>query len=218
MSDTKLSKAFVTGCDQNTEWMLPWFLDNYFKHNNTTMVVANFGMSKEMLNTVNNYAVGVLDMTSLPDKGWFKKPMTMLTMGSKSEYTCWIDTDCEVFGDISGVFDYVEDNKLAMVEDKPWSKRRGETWHNSGIVAFKNTPIILHKWTSWVRENPEVGDQEVLHQILRTDINRLIHITNLPNKYNWLRLQVLDGDEGHGKLVQHHTGGKGKDEIRRLMK
>jgi len=181
------------------------------------MVVADFGMSKEMLNKVNNYAVGVLDMTPLPDKGWFKKPMTMLTMGTKSEYVCWIDTDCQVFGDISGVFDYVEDNKLAMVEDKPWSKRRGETWHNSGIVAFKYTPVILRKWVQWVKERPQVGDQEVLHEILKMDLNRLIHITDLPNKYNWLRLQVLDGDEGQGKLVLHHTGRKGKDEIRKLM-
>ena len=29
----KLSKMFVTGCDSKTRWMVPWFLDNYHKHN-----------------------------------------------------------------------------------------------------------------------------------------------------------------------------------------
>ena len=40
-------KLIVTGCDEKTEWQLPWFLDNYFKHNTIPIAVANFGMSEE---------------------------------------------------------------------------------------------------------------------------------------------------------------------------
>ena len=35
---------FLTGCDEKTEWQLPWFLENYFKHNNTPIAIGNFGM------------------------------------------------------------------------------------------------------------------------------------------------------------------------------
>ena len=40
-------KVFLTGCDNNTEWQLPWFVHNYRKHNTTPLVLADFGMSKE---------------------------------------------------------------------------------------------------------------------------------------------------------------------------
>ena len=26
-------KLFLRGCDERTEWQLPWFLENYFKDN-----------------------------------------------------------------------------------------------------------------------------------------------------------------------------------------
>ena len=42
-------KAFLIGCDEKTEWMISWFLKNYFKHKNETkFVFADFGLSKRM--------------------------------------------------------------------------------------------------------------------------------------------------------------------------
>ena len=48
-------------------------------------------------------------------------------------------------------------------------------------------------------------------------MKRLSHITDLPNKYNWLRLQIERGDDSSEKLAMHWTGFKGKDMIRKLM-
>ena len=218
MALKKYPRAFLTGCDSNAEWMLDWFLDNYWQHNSTPLVFANFGVTESFYNKL--YSSGkvsaILDMTKSQEKGWFKKPLSMWNCPSME--TCWIDTDCQVLGDISSVFDYVEDNKLAMVEDKPWSKRRGETWHNSGVVAFRNQPRILDHWVAKVKSNPTVGDQEVLHSILNSPLDRLMHITSLPNRYNWLRIQVEhDKQDSKDKLVMHWTGQKGKDKIREMM-
>jgi hypothetical protein len=103
-----------------------------------------------------------------------------------------------------------------MVEDKPWTKRRQEIWHNSGVVGIIDKPIILHQWCQEVHDNPTVGDQEVLHSMLNP-ITKLSHIEDLPNEYNVLRLQVeLDGYKGKKKIV-HWTGAKGKDKIRSMM-
>jgi len=217
MRRMKLSKMFVTGCDYKTEWQLPWFLENYKKFNDTPVAVADFGMTPMMKGWLEDQKVGILESTAILDRGWFAKPTTMMLASEQAEYVCWIDTDCQVFGDISGIFNFVEPNKLAMVEDKPWTARRGEKWHNSGVVAFTGIPTILRKWVEHVNQNPEVGDQEVLHEIVKNDLNRLIHITDLPNTYNWLRIQILDGDDNPNKLVLHHTGKKGNEEIRRQI-
>ena len=48
----KYKRAFLTGCDETTEWMLPWFVENYKKHNDTPIVFANFGISDDMYSFV----------------------------------------------------------------------------------------------------------------------------------------------------------------------
>jgi len=218
MSSKMYDKAFLTGCDKNTEWMLPWFLDNYYKHNNTPLVLADFGMTKFTLEAIKEQkrVSAVMDLTNTSEKGWFKKPLSMYNCPSK--LTCWIDTDCEVLGDISSVFNYVEDQKLAMVCDRPWSKRSKEIWYNSGVVAFKNKPKILEKWVQAVKKNPSRGDQETLHLLLETPLDQMIYITELHNKYNWLRVQIEnDKQDSKDKLVMHWTGEKGKKKIKGMM-
>lgn len=213
-----MKQCFLTGCDSNTEWMLEWFIKNYQKHNKTPLVFVDFGVTKDMrtwLYQVSGVA-DIIDVEKQKAGGWFYKPLAMYK--SPAEQTCWIDTDIHVLGDISGVWNHVAEGKLGMVEDKPWSWRRKEKWHNSGVVAFKGKPPILKKWVDECRVNPKVGDQEVLHEMLRiSPLLRITHIDDLPNKYNWLRLQLLDNHDDPNKLCMHWTGQKGKDKIRKLM-
>lgn len=210
----KLSKAFLTGCDKKTEWQLPWFFKNYKEHNNIPVVVANFGMSAEMLEYAKSEADQIIDLSNLSEQGWFKKPKAMLSCPSSQ--TCWIDTDCQVLGDISGIFNHIEKEKLSMVKDHPWIERRQELWHNSGIVAFEGQPQILKSWAQQVAANPTVGDQEVLHSMLNP-ITKISYIKDLPHKYNVLRIDLLDNRKPDDAVVIHWTGLKGNDEIRRQM-
>ena len=214
MASKKYDKAFLTGCDEGHAWMIPWFLKNYKKHNSSPLIFADFGVSELTLKIVRENFHAVLDVSKTNEKGWFKKPRSMLY--SPSVKTVWIDTDCEITDNIEDLFDMLEPNKLAMVEDKPWSKRRGEIWHNSGVVGFIDKPIILHQWTQAVHDNPTVGDQEVLHSMLNP-ITKMTYIKDLPNEYNVMRLQLdHDGYNGKKKIV-HWTGAKGKDRIRSMM-
>lgn len=209
----KLSKLFITGCDSNTEWMLPWFVENFKQHNpEANLVVFDFGMESSFYPELRK------SMRGNQDKGWFKKPAAMLKASTLADSVCWLDTDCHVRANIEDIFNYVEPNKLAMVEDTPWSKRRNEKWHNSGVVAFKNVPNILTEWASAVASNPQVGDQEVLHLLVREGMRRLIHITDLPRKYNTLRLDLLDKSEPDEIRIMHWTGKKGKEVIRDMFK
>ena len=180
-------KAFLTGCDKKTEWMLEWFVENYKKHNSLPLIFANFGVSESKLEWCRENFHAVMNMSKIPERGWFKKPRSMLSCPSKQ--TVWIDTDCEVLDNIEGIFNKFVPGKLCMVEDKPWTRRRGEKWYNSGVVGFIDKPMILHQWCQLVHDEPTVGDQETLHSMLNP-ITQITYIQPLPNESNVLRLKV----------------------------
>ena len=217
--DMKLSNLFITGADENTEWMLPWFITNYYEHNETPLRIIDFGLSEKMRTRFHDRTY--IDFVS-PASHWFKKPGAMVHATKYAENVCWLDSDCEVRGDISDIFSYTQPNKLSMVEDQPWSTRRGETWHNSGVVAFKGVPVILNHWAQEATmlmedRGPMYGDQDILHEMVRPGLNRQIHINTIPKKYNTLRIDLLDGTQPDDIKIMHWTGAKGKDEIRKQM-
>ena len=210
MTNTKLSKLFITGCDAHTEWMLPWFVETFKKHNDTDLMIMDFGMKGSLYPEMRK-------SVRTTDKGWFKKPMAMQIAARYADNVCWLDTDCEVLGDISDIFSYIKPQKLSMVIDQPWSDRRGGKWHNSGVVAFQGVPQVLKDWTEWCAHTPIQGDQETLHVMLDSPLKRMIHIEDLPNKYNVLRIQHIDKTVPADPMVYHWTGQKGKEHIRKLM-
>ena len=206
----KFSKLFITGCDASGEWMLPWFLDNLTKYNDIPIIIMDFGMESSRFADIRKSVRG-------HERGWFKKPKAMRIAAEYAEKVCWLDTDCEVLGDISGIFDHIHPNKLSMAVDRPWTQRRGEKWHNSGVVAYQNVPSVLTDWELSCATQPVQGDQEVLHMMMDNPLKRMTFIEDLPNKYNVLRIQHIDKTVPPDPLVYHWTGQKGKDHIRKLM-
>jgi len=219
MTHTKLyDKAFLTGCDKTTEWMLPWFLDNFNQHNKKIpIIIGDFGMTDAIKDKLAGYYL--IDMSAYSHlKGWFKKPQCMIDCSNISKQTVWIDTDCEVLGNIEGIFNLLIDNKLNMIQDLPWSLRTQETWHNSGVVGFKGKPEILRAWAHKVQMMQDQGDQEVLHSMFNDDIHRLQYINSLPNIFNWLRVQLIDNQDNPAKKIMHWTGRKGKLKIQEKIR
>ena len=207
-------EAYVTGCDNTQEWMLPWFLKNFKKNNSKPLIFANFGITDLTMQIVRENVHAVMDLTNTEEKGWFKKPLSMLKSPSKK--TVWIDTDCEVRENTDDIFDLIEPEKLLMAKDEPWIWRRGHLWHNSGVVGFQDKPVILYQWVKAVKQNPLDGDQEVLDKIL-SPITKIKYITDLPNKYNVLRLQLEKDGYGGEVKIAHWTGQKGKIKISEMV-
>lgn len=217
-----IEKLFITGCDVNTEWQLPWFWDNYRENNKTPLKVIDFGMSEGCVEWV-KYNIGEDACVELHTQaeGWFKKPSAMLRACEEANKICWLDTDCQVLGDISGIFDLTVPFKIGMVEDRPWTRRRGEygTWYNSGVVVWEGKPNILRAWAEQCINDPWQGDQETLYAMMGGDeIMKMAIIEPLPHKYNTLRLDYLDNIAVRDPLIVHHTGQKGKDVIKEQMK
>jgi hypothetical protein len=216
------SKTFLTGCDENTEWQLPWFITNLRQHTDFHLLIADFGMSETMLDSLKLLDNVTCFSVQSNAKGWFKKPMAML-QSSKMDYdkVCWLDTDCEVTcPTIETIFNWTEEGKLGMVEDRPWTKRRGNMgiWHNSGVVVFQGSPNILKRWSDECIANPVQGDQETLYGMIRgNDIVRMGIIRSIPHRYNTLRLDYIDNIASKRPCVIHHTGHKGNLIIKRKI-
>lgn len=213
-----MREVFLTGCDVNTEWQLPWFIKKYREHNTTPIICADFGMSKDGRKLAEEHFDLVIGIMS-EAQGWFKKPRAILdaTKLDDVEKVCWLDTDCEVTDDISTIFDLTEKGKLGMVKDRPWSTRRDELgeWYNSGVVVVEGTPNILRAWADECIRNPVQGDQEVLYLMMGGDaLKKLSCIQPIPHSYNTLRLDYIDNIQVKNPKIIHHTGKKGNEVIR----
>lgn len=214
-----MTNAFLTGCDHNTQWQLPWFLKNLHKHNRGAKVlIADFGMTFEMLEWLgNNYTIFKIH----EGEGWFKKPAAMLEATKHADNIVWLDTDCEVRGNLAKMFSLTCDEMLSIVEDRPWSNRRPQlgAWYNTGVVAFRGKPKILVEWEQQCRVPRGIaGDQEILHHMMGGDeIKKAAYIKPLPHTYNTLRLDIVDNIAVQNPLVMHWTGAKGNEIIQRQI-
>lgn len=211
-------QAIITGSNKDTEWMLPWWIERIREFNPDVHIsVHDYGLSegmKQFLATPNK-ANSIAELLNLPDVyPWFLKPKSMLSSPFKK--TIWLDVDAECCGDLTELFDLTMPGKLSMVQDMPWSKQFGTKMFNSGVVAFEDKPIILQKWCKAVDTNPQRGDQETLHSIM-DPLQQVMHIEDLPNKFNVVRLQLDETSPHFVKVpdirVRHWTGRKGKQII-----
>ena len=214
MSEVNLSKAVLVGSDANTEWMLPWFVENFKKHNDTHLSIVDFGMTEEAQKWCETNVDSLGDMRVETPHAWFLKPFAMANSPFKK--TIWLDIDCEILGDVSPIFSKIAPDKLSMVVDRPWSKRFNTTMYNSGVVAFEGRPKILELWCERVKSKPGRGDQETLHEML-DPLQQMMYINEIENKWNVLRLQHIEGPKVNDTVINHWTGMKGKDHIRSLM-
>ena len=213
MNTKSYDKAFVTGCDKTTEWMLPWFFEHTQKHTQTPLIFADFGITNRK--AIEPHVHAIIDLTKLSERSWFKKPKALIH--SPAINLVWLDTDIQVMKPIDEIFDLLKPNKLNMVQDKPWAKRRGGVQFNSGVVGIINKPLILGMWADWCKHSNETGDQETLTANLNP-ITQITYINELPNEYNHLRLQIEnDNQPATNARIIHWTGPKGKERIRGFM-
>ena len=206
--------GFMTGADSKVEWMLPWFIENFKKYNDTHLSIVDFGMTEEAQKWCETNVDSLGDMRVETPHAWFLKPFAMANSPFKK--TIWLDIDCEILGDVSPIFSKIAPDKLSMVVDRPWSKRFNTTMYNSGVVAFEGRPKILELWCERVKSKPGRGDQETLHEML-DPLQQMMYINEIENKWNVLRLQHIEGPKVNDTVINHWTGMKGKEHIRSLM-
>jgi hypothetical protein len=195
-------EGIIVGCDLFQEWLLPWWWDNYRKHNGYPVAFFDFGLSERMKEWCRERG----DLIKLPGilikdreemtpslvreweshygdnfwncrEAWFKKPLACRR--SPFERTVWLDLDCEVLGPLDFLFQ-------ACGHPSGFSIAKDFTvpTYNSGVIAFQSTCTLIQEWASQSVEQAGAfrGDQDLLFHII---CDKQIPVCELPLIYNW---------------------------------
>ena len=208
-----MNRSFITGVDKNHEWMLKWWFTNVTENNpNTAVTICDFGMSSEIREWASYVADHFIRYEPHPKCAWFYK--TQCLLDSPCDQTCWLDSDCEVLTNIEAIFEYAKPGKVGLTKDVP--RINGEWWA-TGVVVVDGTPDILVGWNEVSKKAHLRGDQEAFRNMLEQVPEFQNDIVEVPNEYQWLRLQLARGINNPNKKVIHWTGPRGKEHIRTLV-
>jgi hypothetical protein len=230
-------EGIVVASDLSQEWILPWWISHYQKHNAYPIAFVDFGMSQEMKKWCANQGelillpiadIFVCDKTDMDPaladaleeahgnqfwllrNAWFKKPLACLqTPFLKS---LWIDIDCQVRGPLKPIFDQFGEN-LAIARDlieirKEALSSKDIPVYNSGVLGFKRGLEVVQIWADRCFEkNHEFRGDQDI-------LNAILQEKNTPIReisplYNWSRCSQ-DNPEA---VVIHWHGPQGKATI-----
>ena len=200
-----VQNGVVTGADAEQEWLLPWWYENFRRHNmDTDIAFADFGMSPIAKHWCSQRGV-VFHVNCGAGQTWHKKPFAL--MASSFNRSVWIDADCEVRKDVYALFDYAEQG-LGLTKD-PITRfcPQPGAWA-TGVIACSHGEPAIEEWCKEILLRESRGDQEALNAIRDRLSERLIE---MPHEYQWLR---LEGDSDQA-AVMHWTGPDGKRVIAR---
>lgn len=223
------NKGFIVAADITQEWLLPWWLDNYSKHNDLPVAFIDLGLSKEMkrwcqekghyihlqipdifVSEKNSFSLNHIEKWEKEHgssfwesrNAWFKKPLACLQ--TPFDLSVWIDLDCEIKGSLSSLFSLpLLPSKIAFAK-----KYHPLAPVNSGVILFKKGASIIEDWAKESLENNllYLGDQDILHAFIQ---DHKLLTKDLPLIYNWSRLNKPNPKA----LIIHWHGKPGKSFI-----
>ena len=139
-----IPKGVVVASNEQQEWLLPWWWENYTKHNTFPVTFINFGLSEEGKSFCRQRGelveipflpfIGVKEETE-EERGvfwesiygssawwakrslWHKKPIALLQ--TPYEQTLWLDTDCEVHASLAPLFEKMTKESGLLICPEP---------------------------------------------------------------------------------------------------
>lgn len=207
-----IDKTFITGADSTHEIYLKWWLRNFREHNKDAHVtICDFGLTSKAHEWIKENADWVVRYEPHSTSAWFYK--TQVLIDSIYDYSCWIDVDCQVVAPIEDIFEYAKDDKIGLTIDKGRKSDHNQVWWATGVNVIKGKPQILYDWHEQLKRTKRRGDQEALHEIMLDNPSRNSDIVLMPAEYQWLRVQLLKGEDTPNKKIIHWTGNTGKNHI-----
>ena len=226
-------RGVLVGCDQNQEWLLSWWWENYRRRNSLPVAFADLGMTEEARGWCQERGVCApiaIDACRVAQKeevdpllakewettlspfwgcreAWFKKPSAMFH--SPFFQTLWLDLDCEIVGDIEPAFQYIDPiSKMGLVRVR--ELQNGSTLYNGGVVAFEKNSSLLKRWVeaSLSQNHLHLGDQDLLSEII---FQEGYEVGEIPEIYNWIMCRGIH----IGAVVLHWAAEWGKAYIRK---
>jgi len=238
----ELSEGVIVGCDNNQEWLLPWFWDSYIRYNNYPVTFMDFGMSAKALAFCRErgavLSVPPIILQDVPEERsrswdvsgengfwsvrpkWFCKPSAFILC--PYDRGLWLDLDCKVSGSLQPLFALIDTRDIALVKDPECTQillqekgiiLPGQVSYNSGVVAFKKGSDPIKLWQ---REALFYNDR---HKGDQDALNYILYINDikvkeLPREYNWL----MTLGENPKALISHYLSGGEKNRLLKEMK
>jgi hypothetical protein len=205
----------LTGVDTNHEYLIEWWLNNAIKHNpNENIGVWDLGMSPQKRQTIETKYPNVwlsIPLQKNTSSGWFYKLHAVIEAPELK--VVWLDADCEILTSIEDIFNLVPPDTIGLTRDTVRAN-----WWATGVIAVVDRPKLLYDWNVRLNQNDGIrGDQEALQDMIGTNTHE--QIVELPQDYQWLRINLNKGIDSPTKKVIHWTGPVGRDHIRKnLMK
>jgi hypothetical protein len=137
-------RGVLVGTNAKQEWILPWWWENYIRHNSLPVTFVDLGLSEEgkafCRERGNLSVIPSFDFLGDREKTkeeraefwetiyegrswwhkrgvWHHKPIALLQ--TPYENTLWLDADCEVHADLSFLFDQVMHHKKLLLCPEP---------------------------------------------------------------------------------------------------
>ena len=200
----------VTMCDFAMEWLLPWWLTNFRKHNPRLPVAfADYGMSEEGLAFARKHGP-VYAVNKPASPMWDRLPFVMLD--SPFQQTVMMDADCEVKADLMPLF-HMTENRLGLTIDpyNHWSREYFDPPFAAGMMVCTHGDPIVLDWARYLLRGwgKYRSCMEALnHCLADRKRSRVGMPVTIDRSWQWLRLDDRDGD-GEAKII-HWTGPDGK--------
>ena len=234
-----LPKGILVASDQNLEWLLPWWWENYCSSNSLPVTFVDFGMSESARSFCKEHGE-LLDFAFDPTfvkkrenlhpevnkkwknygktfwearDGWFKKPLAMLQ--THFAQTLWLDLDCEVLKPLEPIFDLLSEEEHFGIVPEPLFYQGGpdllfgEVLYNSGVVLFRHGSTLLQ---TWAQRSLKENAKFLGDQDLLSRIifEQKIPVVQLPEIYN---ARLVTGIPFHATII-HWVGNWGKAFLR----
>jgi hypothetical protein len=226
-----MTKGIIVGCDQNQEWLLPWWWLNYAYYNTYPVTFVDMGdlspkavswcqMRGSLVKLQSTFQISKKEaidpkLVSFWEEinpkvwqsrpAWFKKPLAMLQ--SPYETTIWLDLDCQVRGKLDPLFDFTpfamakEVAFFQNLDEKRGLKHPQEEVYNSAVIVFEKENEILKGWVKAIDEKNSILMGD--QQVLSRHLfEEKKKIKVLPNLYNW-RIDIGYNKEA---LIIHWLG------------
>ena len=217
-----MDQGILVASDKNGEWLLDWWWNNYSRENSYPVAFIDFGMSNEKLKWCSErgqtiefpFTLKTTENKEFLEKAkaqygneihaarncWFKKPLALTLTPFKQ--TIWLDTDCEVLGSLSKLFNY---KGLALAKTGI-----GSDEYNSGVVIYEKNSPIIQKWADNAVSNNAnyIGDQDLFSHMV---FNEQLKVTDLPFEYNW----NISNGINENALIIHWSSTWGKTYIKK---
>ncbi|MBS0627493.1 MAG: hypothetical protein JSS09_04710 [Verrucomicrobia bacterium] len=232
-----IPKGIIIGSDEKQEWLLPWWWENYAKHNNFPVTFIDFGLSErgkafcksigELTSIPSFYSsLGIKETVSQEKQKfweaiykemyacwekrslWHKKPLALLQ--TPYQHTLWLDTDCEVHDSLDPLFDQIAKAKgLLLCKEGLLNKNDLLT----DEILFNSGVIGFSKGSPYILEwAQETLLQHNAHFGDQNLLSRLIHerkwpVEHLDKLYNW---RQIVGEKDPNVKITHWVGEAGK--------